>query len=217
MALAARDKETGEAMTERQLIDEVLTLVVAGHETTATALTWIWHLLGRQREIQEELSASAQRLPSDRVLGIDDMEAWTTGQQVIKESLRLCPPGWLISRRSLEPDVLLGTPIPAGTDVFVSPYFVHRHPAHWADPERFDPRRFNETADATRNRFAYIPFGAGPRHCIGETFAMFEIAIHLAAMSRRFRLLPLNDAPPRIEARINYRLRSDLLMQIQVR
>ncbi len=214
MALAARDKETGETMNEKQLIDEVLTLVVAGHETTATALTWAWYLLGRHPEVQEELSASAQQLPADRVLGIDEMEAWSCGQQVIKEALRLCPPGWIISRRAVGPDVLLGAPIAPGTDVFISPYFVHRHPAHWSDPERFDPHRFNEAANAARNRFAYIPFGVGPRHCIGEGLAMYEIATHMAALTRRFRLAPLTDEPPHIEARINYRLRSDLLMRV---
>ena len=217
MALAARDKETGETMTEKQLIDEVLTLVVAGHETTATALTWTWYLLGRHPEIQEELATSARDLP-EAPLGIDRIEAWTTGQQVVKEAVRLCPPGWLMTRRAIEPDVLLGVPIPAATDLFISPFFIHRHPAHWgADPERFDPHRFNETADAARNRFAYIPFGVGPRHCIGESLAMYEIATHLAVMSRQFRLTPLSDEEPHIEARINYRLRSDLLMNVALR
>ena len=217
MALGARDKETGEVMTDKQLVDEVLTLVVAGHETTATALTWVWYLLGRHPQVMEALSESAASQPRDGVPGIDAMEAWTPGQQVIKEALRLCPPGWIMSRRAIAPDVLLGAQIPAGADVFISPYFVHRHRGHWVDPERFDPARFNESADAERHRFAYIPFGVGPRHCIGEGLAMYEIAMHLATMARRFRLSPLDDAPPRIEARINYRLRSDLLMRIEPR
>jgi cytochrome P450 len=216
MALGARDKETGEVMTDKQLVDEVLTLVVAGHETTATALTWVWYLLGRHAPVMEALGKSAESLP-DVVPGIDAMEAWTSCQQVIKEALRLCPPGWIMSRRAIAPDVLLGAQIPAGADVFIGPYFVHRHPRHWLDPERFDPGRFNESADAERHGFAYIPFGVGPRHCIGEGLAMYEIAMHLAAMTRRFRLKPLDDAPPRIEARFNYRLRSDLLMRIERR
>jgi len=217
MALAAQDKETGEVMSEKQLIDEVLTLVVAGHETTATALTWMWYLLGQHPQVQQRVSASAQCLPQQRVLGIDELEAWSCGQQVIREVLRLCPPGWIISRRSVEADQLHGVPIAAGTDVFISPYFVHRHPAHWTDPERFDPGRFNEADNAVRNRFAYIPFGVGPRHCIGEGLATYEISTHLAGMARRFRLTPLSDEPPHIEARINYRLRSDLLMRIEER
>ena len=217
MAMAAQDKETGEVMNERQLVDEVLTLVVAGHETTASTLTWSWYLLGQHPEVQERLAASAAKLAAGRALSLDELEAWTVGQQVIKEVLRLCPPGWVMSRRALQPDVLRGFPIAAGTDVFISPYFVHRHPGHWTDPESFDPGRFNEEADAARNRFAYIPFGVGPRHCIGEALAMFEIATHLSYLSRRFRLTPLSQEPPLIEARINYRLRSDLMMRIEAR
>ncbi len=216
MALAARDKETGETMSDKQLIDEVLTLVVAGHETTASALTWTWYQLGRHAEVQEALAASAQALP-DRLLSLEELEAWTLGQQVMKETLRLCPPGWIMSRRALRPDVLKGVAIGAGTDVFISPYFVHRHPGHWDDAERFDPGRFNPSADAARDRFAYIPFGIGPRHCIGEALAMYEIGTHLSCLTRRFRLSALDESPPQIEARINYRLRSDLWMRIEAR
>jgi len=204
-------------MNEKQLIDEVLTLVVAGHETTASALTWTWYQLGRHPHIQEALAASARVLPDGRALSFDELEAWTLGQQVMKETLRLCPPGWVMSRRALQADVLNGFPIAADTDVFISPYFVHRHPEHWTDPETFDPGRFNEAADAARNRFAYIPFGVGPRHCIGEGLAKYEMTTHLAHMARRFRMTPVNTEPPHIEARINYRLRSDLMMTLEAR
>ncbi len=217
MALEAEDKETGERMSDRQLIDELITLVVAGHETTASALTWTWYLLGRHPEIQEELAASTLGLPALSTLGLEGLEGWAVGQQVIKESLRLCPPGWMIARRTVAPDVLHGVALAAATDVFISPYFLHRHPAHWQDPERFDPSRFAPAAEAARHRFVYIPFGVGPRHCIGEALATFEMATHLAVMSRRFRLTPVSDETPRIEARINYRLRSDLSMWIEPR
>jgi len=216
MAMAATDKETGQTMSDRQLIDELLTLVVAGHETTASTLTWTWYQLGQHPQVQERLAMSAGALP-DRVLDLEELEGWVTGQQVMKETLRLCPPGWIISRRALKPDVLGGFPISAGTDVLISPYFVHRHPAHWSEPERFDPERFNEAADAERDRFAYIPFGVGPRHCIGEALAKYELLTHLAVMARRFRMSPLSGEPPHIEARINYRLRSDLLMRVEPR
>jgi cytochrome P450 len=218
MALAARDKETGQVMDDRQLVDEVLTLVVAGHETTASALTWAWYHLGRHPEIQEELAATAAALPGGRPLSLEDTENWTFGQQVLKESLRLSPPGWMMTRRNVAPDVLHGTPIPAGTDVFVSPFLVHRHPAHWSgDVERFDPGRFSEAESEKRHRFAYIPFGAGPRHCIGENLAMYELALHAATMARRFRLRSVDHGEPTVEARINYRLRSDLWMRVEER
>ena len=113
--------------------------------------------------------------------------------------------------------MLLGLPIAAGTDIFISPYFVHRHPLHWAEPERFDPERFQEAASASRDRFTYIPFGVGPRHCIGEALATYEIAMHLAILAARFRLTPISDCPPQVEARINYRLRSALLMRVEAR
>lgn len=217
MALNARDKETGEVMNDKQLVDEVLTLVVAGHETTASSLTWAWYLLSQQPDYQEKLGESAAMLPADKALGIDEAEAWTVGQRIIKEALRLCPPAWMMTRRSLEPDVLNGTPIAGGTDVFISPYFVHRHPQYWPDPERFEPERFTDEASAQRHRFSYIPFGVGPRHCIGEALAMYEIAAHLSTMSRRFRLVRVSNDAPRVEARINYRLRSDLWMKLEPR
>jgi cytochrome P450 len=218
MALGARDKETGEVMSDKQLVDEVITLVVAGHETTASALTWTWYQLGAHPQVQEQVAASARSLPTDHVLSIDETEAWGEGQRAIKESLRLCPPGWLMSRRTLAPDVLHGTALPAGTDVFLSPYFIHRHRRYWGeDPERFDPARFEESVHAARHRFAYIPFGVGPRHCIGEALAMYEIATHLATMAPRFRMTPIGDEAPLVEARINYRLRSDLRMRVEER
>jgi enediyne biosynthesis protein E7 len=217
MALNARDKETGEVMNDKQLVDEVLTLVVAGHETTASSLTWAWYLLSQHPEQQERLGPSAAALPADKALGIDEAESWTVGQRIIKEALRLCPPAWMMTRRSIEPDVLNGTAIGRGTDVFISPYFVHRHPEHWPDPERFDPERFTDEASAARHRFSYIPFGVGPRHCIGEALAMYEIAAHLSTMSRRFRLVRVSNEAPHIEARINYRLRSDLWMRLEPR
>lgn len=210
MALNARDKDTGEAMTDKQLVDEVITLVVAGHETTASALAWMWFHLGTRPDVQEALALSLHDGPAGGLRGLDALEGWTAGQQVVKESLRLCPPGWMMTRRTLSADVLGGVALPADTDVFVSPYFMHRHPTHWSNPEAFDPSRFNPEADARRHRFAYIPFGVGPRHCIGEGLAMQELLTHLAVMSSRFRLQPANWGKPEIEARINYRLRSAL-------
>ena len=217
LALAARDKETGEIMTDKQLVDEVLTLVVAGHETTSSALAWTWYHLGLQPQIQESAGESARQLPGDHALTLEEAEAWSAGQAVIHEALRLCPPAWMMTRRTLEPDVLHDAQLPAGADVFVSPYLVHRHPAHWSDPERFDPGRFDAEAVEARHRFAYIPFGAGPRHCIGENLALYELAVHFATMLRRFRLTPADDRSPQIEARINYRLRSEQPMRIEFR
>ena len=217
MALAARDKETGEAMSDKQLIDEMITLIVAGHETTAAALAWTWYHLGHRQDCQEAVSASAATAFKPGTPDLEMLQSWTEGQRVIKESLRLSPPGWMISRRTVEADVLCETAIPAGSNVFVSPYFMHRHPAHWTDPEHFDPVRFAAEAEESRHRFAYIPFGVGPRHCIGEGLAVYEMGMHLWMMTGRFRLTPGTRDEPSVEARINYRLRSDMMMHVEER
>jgi enediyne biosynthesis protein E7 len=217
MIMEARDKASGEGMTDKQLVDEVLTLIVAGHETSAATMSWAWYELDQHPDWQETLSTTASRLPSDRPLRMDETEAWEPGQQVVLEALRKYPPVWTMSRRAIGEDVLDGVPIAAGSDLFISPYFVHRHPEHWERVEEFDPTRFNAETNAARHRFAYIPFGGGHRRCIGEALAMHELTSHFATMSRRFRLSRLDDEPLQIEARINYRIRSDLLMQVERR
>jgi cytochrome P450 len=217
MIMESRDKATGEAMTDKQLVDEVLTLIVAGHETTAATMSWAWYELDRHPDWQETLSRTASLLPTDRPLRMDETEAWEPGQQVVQEALRMYPPVWTMSRRAIGEDVLAGLPIAPGSDLFISPYFVHRHPEYWDNAEAFEPTRFNAEANATRHRFAFIPFGGGHRRCIGEALAMHELASHFATMTRRFRLTRLDQEPLQIEARINYRIRSDLLMRVEIR
>jgi cytochrome P450 len=217
MIMESRDKATGEAMTDKQLVDEVLTLIVAGHETTAATMSWTWYELDQHPDWQETLSTTATLLPSDRPLRMDETEAWEPGQQVVQETLRKYPPVWTMSRRAIGEDELDGVPIAAGSDLFISPYFVHRNPDYWENGEAFEPTRFNVEANAARHRFAYIPFGGGHRRCIGEALAMHELASHFATMTRRFRLTRIDQEPLQIEARINYRIRSDLLMQVELR
>ncbi len=216
MLMAARDRDTGEPMSERELIDEVMTLIVAGHETTAAALTWCWYLVCRHPDAAEGLRAEADRTP-DETLGLDAAEALSFTHQVAQEALRLYPPGWLITRRTIAADRLGGFPVPPRTDVFISPYMLHRHPEYWPDPERFKPERFAGIDAEERHRFSYLPFAVGPRHCIGENMAMFEMLVHLNHMSRRFRLTRTDDAPVEIEAQINLRPRSPLMMKVEIR
>jgi cytochrome P450 len=217
MLMASRDRDSGEPMSERELIDEVLTLIVAGHETTAAALSWTWYLVERDAATAQRLRAEADRISAGEVLGLDAAEALTFTHQVLQESMRLYPPGWLFTRRSLEADTLGGFPIPPRTDVFICPYMLHRHPAFWEDPEAFRPDRFASIDAGGRHRFAYIPFSVGPRHCIGENIAMFEMLVHVASMSRRFRLRRVGDEPVEIEAQINLRPRFPLMMQVEAR
>jgi cytochrome P450 len=217
MLMASRDRDSNAAMSDKELIDEVLTLIVAGHETTAAALTWTWYLIGQHPHTAERLQAEADRTSPDQTLGLDAAESLEFTHQVLQEALRLYPPGWLITRRTLEADELGGFAIPPRTDVFISPYMLHRHPAFWSEPEEFRPERFAGADAAERHRFSYIPFAVGPRHCIGENIAMFEMLVHVHAMSRRFRLTRAGDEPIELEAQINLRPRSNLMMRVEAR
>ncbi len=217
MLMNARDKETGDAMSERELIDEVMTLVVAGHETTAS---------GAQLDVVPALAAPRRRSEAARGAGrdpgrigpsLDKMEALVYTHQIVDEALRLYPPGWILSRRTIGPDVLGGYEVPAGTSVMLSPYVLHRHPKFWKDPESFWPERFSKEHEADRPRFAYMPFAAGPRHCIGETLALYEMLMHLYKVARRYRLTYVPDRPLELEAQINLRTKYPLFMRLERR
>ena len=217
MLMSARDKETGDPMGERELIDEVMTLVVAGHETTASALNWTWYLLALHPQVESQLHAEIAAAPPAEAASLAQMEALPYTQQVVSEALRLYPPGWLLSRRAIGADVLAGFEIPAGTDVLLSPYLLHRHPRFWPDPEAFKPERFASANEAARPRFAYMPFAAGPRHCIGETFALYEMLMHLYKVARHYRLTYLPAEPVELEAQINLRTKNPLYMRLERR
>jgi cytochrome P450 len=217
MLMSSRDKETGDPMGERELIDEVMTLVVAGHETTASALNWTWYLLARHPEVEARLHAEIDALPAQSCPSLAQMEGLAYTQQVVNEALRLYPPGWLLSRRAIGADVLAGYDIPAGADVLLSPYLLHRHPLFWPDPDAFKPERFAPENEAARPRFAYLPFAAGPRHCIGETFALYEMLMHLYKVARRYRLTYLPTEPVELEAQINLRTKNPLYMRLERR
>jgi len=218
MLLEARDPDSGAAMSERELVDEVLTLVVAGHETTASALNWTWWLLSTHADVEARVHAEQDRVgdlgPAARYADLDRLP-YT--QQVLFESMRLYPPGWLLTRRTIAEDHLGGCTVPARTDVFVSPYVAHRHPRQWRRPDEFDPEHFDPVQVEARHKFIYIPFAAGPRHCIGENFSIHEMMLHLNGATRRFRLRALDSEPVQIEARINLRPAHDLMMRVERR
>jgi cytochrome P450 len=217
MLLSARDKETGRPMSDGELIDEILTLIVAGHETTASGLNWTWYLLSQHPEAEARLHAELDAAPELPAPSLVQVEALAYTQQVINEALRLYPPGWVLSRRTIEADVLGGYPVPARTNVLLPLYLVHRHPRFWKDPEVFWPERFAPEHEAERPRFAYMPFAAGPRHCIGETLALFEMFVHLYKVARRYRLRYVPDKPLELEAGINLRTRHPLHMRLEAR
>jgi cytochrome P450 len=215
MMMAARDRD-GKPMSHRELIDEVMSLIVAGHETTAAVLNSVWYLLSQHPEVEKKLHAEvdAIELPDLRLESVDLLHYV---HQVILEALRLYPPVWVLSRRCLHADRLVGHQAPAGADVLMSPYVVHRHPKHWADPEEFRPERFAGESMSDAHRYAFIPFSAGPRHCVGETFAIYEMAIHIYHAARAYRLRSTRSGPLEMEARINLRVREDLSMTVERR
>ena len=216
MLMAARDRKSGAAMPDKQLLDEVMTLIVAGHETTASALNWMWYLLSQHPIVEQRLH---QELDNLAVLPatIEDTSQLPYTRQVIEETLRLYPPGWLLTRRSIDEDNICGCPVAPNTDVFVSPYIVHRHPEFWDQPEQFDPDRFTPSQTAQRNRFAYLPFALGPRACIGEQFAMVEMLLHTALLARHIRLRHVPKQPVELECQVNLRTKHNLHMQPEKR
>ena len=215
--MAGRDPNTGVAMTMRELLDEVFSLIVAGHETTAGTLNWTWYLLSQHPEIEKQLHAELDAADEIAEWTLPKSESLHFTQQVLMEALRLYPPVWVFTRKSLQPDTLCKRALPADADVFISPYVVHRHPDHWDEPESFCPARFADDAERKPNKFAYVPFSAGARHCVGESFAMYEMTIHLYLAARRFRLRYLGNEPPGYEARINLRTLGDLEMRVERR
>ncbi len=198
MLMDARDEETGQGMTDQQLRDEVVTLMIAGHETTANALTWTFYLISKYPDAARRLRAELDSVLAGRVPTAADLPQLTYTRQVIEETLRLYPPVWITNRQALDEDEIGGYRIPAGADVGVSPYVVHRDPAIWDNPEGFDPDRFTPARAASRPHYAYIPFGGGPRLCIGQGFAMTEATLVLATIAQRYalHLLPGYQAVP---------------------
>lgn len=167
--------------------DEVLSMVVAGHETTAVALGWILWLLSTHPLVLEQVEAELEAVLGDRPITLDDTRALPVLTRTIQEVLRLYPAVWALAREAKEPDELCGYPIAAGTRVFFSPFAVHRHPKHWENPEGFDPDRFLPERSEGRAKFAYFPFSGGQRKCIGDQFTMLELVTVLATVLREYR------------------------------
>ena len=218
MLLEARDEETGEGMTDKQLRDELVTLFLAGHETTAIALTWTFHLLGRHPAALQKLEAEVDAVLGERAApGFDDLEHMPYARMVAEEAMRLYPPAYVISRRAIADDRLGPYRIPAAAHIIISPYALHRRPDYWPEPDAFRPERFAAgvaNAAADRPKHAYLPFGGGPRICIGNSFAMMEHSIVLAAAVRRWRLESIPGREVRTEPRITLRPRGGLPMRL---
>lgn len=209
MLLRVRDPETGEGLSDQQLRNETITFLLAGHETTANALTWTFYLLSQHPEVEDRLREELTQVLSGRVPTLADLPHLSFTKMVIKEAMRLYPPIWIIERRVVTADVVGGFHLPAGSAVVIAPYALHRHPAFWEAPETFDPRRF-----AAGTPDAYIPFGAGPRYCIGSEFAMLEAQLITAMVMQSFSLRRVPGHPVKPLPGITLRAQQGLLMTL---
>lgn len=215
--MAAVDRSSGQSMPDNQLIKEALTLVVAGYETTAGLLNWIWYLMARHPDQQARLAAEIDALPWNGIPEIDILPRYNFTRQVIEEALRLYPPLWLMTRRALQDDRLGDFFVPAGTEIYISPYLIQRNPGLWEMPDRFDPDRMQPDQVAERPELAMCPFGAGPRNCIGEHFARAEAQIHLMMFARELRLEHNLSRPAEISTGMNLLSDVDFIMQPHLR
>lgn len=216
LLMSACDEETGVGMSDTLLRDESMNLLLAGHETTAQALAWTWYLLSQYPEARARVEAEVDRIP----LGTRSAETLTGlayTRRVLEESLRIYPPAWVFRRTAMEEDVVGGFRIPRGSDVLLVPYVIHRHEAFWENPEAFDPDRFLPERSAERHRCAYVPFGGGPRLCIGMHFASIEALTIVARVSQRYRLDRVPGPPVLPEASFTLRPKGGLPMRARPR
>ncbi|MEM7368537.1 MAG: cytochrome P450 [Bacteroidota bacterium] len=205
MLMEARDEESGEGMTDLQLRDEVITIFSAGHETSANGLTWTLYLLSQNPDIRTRMEREVDEVLQGRLPQVDDVRRLPYVHQVIQESLRLFPPAWAIGREAIGPDEIDGYPIRKKYQILMSSYALHRNPRYWQEPDRFEPDRFSPEKVKERHRFAYLPFGGGPRFCIGNNFALMEMQLVLVMISQRFRIDLVPDHPVKMEPVITLR------------
>lgn len=213
----ARDADSDEGMSDRQLRDEVLTLLLSGHETTATMLGWAFLLLAQNTDVLERLRDEVDLALAGREPVTDDLRKLEYTKRVIQEVARLRPSIWWFARVAINDDSICGQPIKAGTTVLISQYLIHRNPEIWEDPEHFDPDRFESERVVRRSKFAYLPFGAGPRVCIGSGFAMMEMQFILAMLLRQFDVTITSDPTPEMSSMITLRPKTDITATVRLR
>jgi cytochrome P450 len=187
MLVQAQDQD-GSRMTDRQLRDEVMTFLLAGHETTALSLSWTWYLLSQHPEVEQKLGQELRQILSGRTPMVDDIARLPYTEKVVKESIRLYPPAWGLGRTTAKECEIGGYRVPAGANVVMSQWIMHRDPRFYACPEKFDPDRWSAENAQLLPKFAYFPFGGGPRLCIGASFAMLEAILLLATIAPRWRM-----------------------------
>lgn len=210
MLMSAVDEDGQGGMTDQQLRDEVMTLFMAGHETIANAMSWAFLLLHQHPEVAQRVRAEVRAVLGGRAPGFEDLPRLPYAGQVLDEVLRLYPPAWIVERQAVVADRLGPWDIPAGTIVAVSPWVMHHHPGLWEDPERFSPERFSPERVEGRPKHAYLPFGAGPRVCIGNNFALMESKIILTMVLPRFSVEVSDPDAVQLDPRVTLRPRDGM-------
>jgi cytochrome P450 len=217
LSLLIRAQEDGAGMSDAQVRHEAMTLFLAGHETTSNALTWTWYLLSEHPQVEAKLHAELDEVLGSRPPTVADVPRLRLTEMVLTESMRILPPAWAIGRRALADHHAGPYVIPAGSVVIVSPYLVHHDPRWYEDPETFVPERWTDEERATRSRYAYMPFGAGPRMCVGEPFARLEGVLILATMAQRWRLRLVPGHPVELQPVITLRPKHGMAMTAERR
>ncbi len=217
MLLMARDEDDGGQMNDQQLRDEAFTLFTAGHETTANSLTWTWYLLAQNPQAEAKLHEELDAVLGGRLPNVADLARLPYTEMVIKEAMRLYPAAWIVGREPIEDTTIGSYPVKKGWLVFISPYSVHRDPRWFHDSDQFIPERFSPENEGQIPRYGYIPFGGGPRVCIGNMFAMMEARLILASVAQRYRLSLVSDTPVVPEPLVTLRPKGGMPMMVEAR
>ncbi|HKI00542.1 MAG TPA: cytochrome P450 [Thermoanaerobaculia bacterium] len=212
LLLQAHDDAT--AMSEQQLRDEVTSVLVAGYESTAVTLTWMFYLLSQNPEVEHRLRQEIASVLGDRAPTMADLSSLEYLNRVISESMRCYPAFWAMTRETIADDEIGGYRVPARSLIVVSPFVTHKHPGFWEEPDRFDPDRFSAERSAGRHRFSYFPFGAGPRVCIGERQAQMVLQLSLVTILQKYRMKPVADHPIEIHTAMTIRPKHGMLMDV---
>ncbi|KAA3663672.1 MAG: cytochrome P450 [Chloroflexi bacterium] len=215
--LATQDADSGKGMPDEAIRDELVTLIIAGYETAATGLTWLWYLLSQHPNIMSTLQAELDTALGKQGPTGDDLQKLPYLRGVVHEAWRLYPPSWVVSRAAIAADEIGGKPVEPGTLIIISPHVMHRNPEFWPEPERFDPKRFMEGRENGRHRFAYIPFGGGPRLCIGNHFAEMETMLIVATLAQHFTPTLISDYPVIPKPMVTIRPKGGMWMQVEKR
>ena len=217
LLLAATDEQTGRAMDQRQLRNEIIALLIAGHETTANALTWLWYLLGQHQDVAANLHDEVDSVLAGRLPTAEDLDRLPQTTMAVLEAMRIYTPIWSMIRNVVADDEIDGYKIPARSRIVISPYVTHRHPEFWSDPERFDPSRFERDQFQSRHHYAYIPFGGGPRICIGQNFAKAEAVVIAAMVMQAYHVSLVPNHPVSMQPGITLRAQHGVKVTIKHR